>query len=61
MVDMTTKSKIIALGAAMACAAFAWTGFAQDDLDDLLKDLESGSKPAAKPAPAKKQEAAAKM
>ena len=46
---MTTKRKIIALGAAMACAAFAWTGFAQDDLDDLLKDLESGSKPAAKP------------
>ena len=47
---MTTKRKIVALGAAMACAAFAWTGFAQDDLDDLLKDLEAGTKSAAKPA-----------
>ena len=35
---MTTKRKIVALGAAMACSAFAWMSFAQDDLDDLLKD-----------------------
>ena len=44
---MTNKRKIVALGAAMACAAVAWTVLAQDDLDDLLKDLESGSKSAA--------------
>ena len=43
---MTTKRKIVALGAAMAFVAIAVTNFAQDDLDDLLKDLESGSKPA---------------
>ena len=52
MVNMTTKSKIVALGAAMAFAVIAMTGFAQDDLDDLLKDLESGDKsPAAAEAP----------
>ena len=47
---MTTKRKIVALGAAMACSAFAWMSFAQDDLDDLLKDLEAGTKSAAKAA-----------
>ena len=47
---MATKRKIIALGAAVSCAAFAWTGLAQDDLDDLLKDLEATPKPAEAPA-----------
>ena len=52
MVNMTTKRKIVALGAAMAFAVIAMTGFAQDDLDDLLKDLESGGKsPATAEAP----------
>jgi len=56
---MTTKRKIVALGAAMAFVAIAVTNFAQDDLDDLLKDLESGSKPAANAEAPKAEEAPA--
>ena len=52
---MMTIRKCFALGAASAFAAFAWTVGAQDDLDDLLKDLE-GSEKKASAAPAAVQE-----
>ncbi len=49
---MMTISKCVALGAASVFAAFAWTAGAQDDLDDLLKDLEGSEKKPAAAAPA---------
>ena len=47
---MTNIRNLVALGAAMAVVAATQCAFAQDDLDDLLKDLESesGKKSAAK-------------
>jgi general secretion pathway protein D len=51
---MTNIRNLVAFGAAMAVVAASHCVFAQDDLDDLLKDLESesGKKPAAKTAQA---------
>ena len=46
---MTTIRKCVVLGASVAFAAISWTVLAQDDLDDLLKDLEGeAAKPAGK-------------
>ena len=44
------RKKVVALGAAMVLAASGTVVFAQDDLDDLLKDLEAET--SAEPAPA---------
>ena len=52
---MMKLMNVVAMGTAMALAAVSHCAFAQDDLDDLLKDLEGE----AKAAPAAKQEAAA--
>ena len=58
VVDMTNIRKFVAFGAALALAAVSQFAVAQDDLDNLLKDLEgdSAKKPAAEvsaaPAPA---------
>ena len=54
---MTTIRKCVVLGASVAFAAISFTAFAQDDLDDLLKDLEgeapkTAEKKQAAPAPA---------
>ena len=48
---MTNSRKMIALGVAMAFAVISQLVVAQDDLDDLLKDLENDAKPAAKAEP----------
>ena len=48
---MTQIRKMVALGAAAVGLALCPSGYAQDDLDDLLKDLESEAETAAK-APA---------
>ena len=61
---MTKIMNVVALGAAMAFAVVTTCAFAQDDLDDLLKDLEgeAKAKPAAaeaKPAVAEEKPAAA--
>ena len=46
---MTTIRKCVVLGASVAVSAISFAVFAQDDLDDLLKDLEGdAAKPAAK-------------
>ena len=47
---MTKIMNVVAMGAAMAVVAVSHCAFAQDDLDDLLKDLEGSAKekPAAK-------------
>ena len=45
---MTKIMNVVAMGTAMALSAVAPCAFAQDDLDDLLKDLEGETK--AKPA-----------
>ena len=48
---MTTIRKCVVLGASVAVSAISFAVFAQDDLDDLLKDLEGdAAKPAAKAA-----------
>jgi len=60
---MTKIMNVVAIGTAMALAAVTQCAFAQDDLDDLLKDLdnESKAKPAAKQeAPAQAVPAAEK-
>ena len=54
---MTNMKKILALGAAVALVSCARLASAQDDLDALLKDLESET-PAAENAAAKPAEAA---
>ena len=41
---MTKIMNVVALGAAMAFAVVTPCAFAQDDLDDLLKDLENETK-----------------
>lgn len=45
---MTKFKKIVACGAALAMSVTTLNVSAQDDLDDLLKDLEGETKPAAK-------------
>ena len=55
-VKMTNMRSCLALGVVMAFAIVSGPVFAQDDLDDLLKDLESDS---AKPAEKAKAEAPA--
>ena len=55
--DMKNLKKLTAYGAAVALAAVGSLAYAQDDLDDLLKDLEGGTaaqeaKPAAEAAEA---------
>ena len=49
---MTKIMNVVAMGTAMALAAVTPCAFAQDDLDNLLKELEgeAKAKPAAKPA-----------
>ena len=54
---MTQIRKIVVLGAVVASLAICPSGYAQDDLDDLLKDLESESDQAAT-VPAKAVETA---
>ncbi len=54
---MTQIRKIVVLGAVVAGLAICPSGYAQDDLDDLLKDLESESDQAAT-VPAKAVETA---
>ena len=49
---MTTIRKCVAFGASVAIAAISWTVLAQDDLDDLLKDLEGDAAKSAAKAPA---------
>ena len=56
---MTTIRKCVVLGASVAVSAISFAVFAQDDLDDLLKDLEGdAAKPAAKAAAAPAEPAA---
>ena len=58
-VKMTNMRKYLVLGVAMAFAVVTGLAFAQDDLDDLLKDLEAETaKPAEKAAPAAEAPAA---
>ena len=52
---MTKIMNVVAMGTAMALTAVAPCAFAQDDLDDLLKDLEGETK--AKPAVKQSSEA----
>ena len=56
--DMTIMRNFVAWGVAMAVAVVSLLAVAQDDLDSLLNDLESGSneKPAAKAGAAAKDE-----
>ena len=50
---MSIIKRILAPSVVCAAVACAMVAFAQDDLDNLLKDLESdGKKPAAETAPA---------
>ena len=50
---MSIIKRILAPSVVCAAVACAMVAFAQDDLDNLLKDLESdGNKPAAETAPA---------
>ena len=52
-VKMTNMRKYLVLGVAMASAIVTGLAFAQDDLDDLLKDLEAETtKPKSAEAPA---------
>ena len=52
-VKMTNMRKYLVLGVALAFALVTGLAFAQDDLDDLLKDLEAETaKPAAASSPA---------
>ena len=53
---MTTIRKSVVLGASMAFAAIACSVFAQDDLDDLLKDLEGDAAKSAAKTPAAAEE-----
>ena len=55
---MTNTMKVVAIGAMMAVSAVCRFSFAQDDIDALLKDLDSGSdkKPAAAKAEAPQSE-----
>lgn len=57
---MTKFKKIVACGAALAMSVTTLNVSAQDDLDDLLKDLEGETKPAAK-AETPKAEAAEEL
>ena len=47
---MTNIMKVVALGATVALVAVTHLGFAQDDLDALLKDLEGGAAKQTAPA-----------
>ena len=49
---MTTIRKCVVIGASVAFAAISWNVLAQDDLDDLLKDLEGETAKAKEKAPA---------